>query len=541
VLKTGAFLLHQTIPFRQAAFIIVILALVQFIIQASLLTKGIEYAAVSLTVDDTYYYLQTAWNAKILGFVTFDGLHTTNGVQLLWFAIIFLLAMLVKTKAVLLFTTLAVSFLLNGLCYLVILKIGAVVKQPVLALFMASLWALQSLPFRIYSMGMENSLHALVFWCVIWQGVVFLIRVRTKEKPNFWGLTVVLILLVWTRLDSALIAAVLFTFCVGMLAYTYRQDLPLFLQRHGKDIAGSGFLAGLGLSAQLIAFRLMGDSFLPISALIKTSSAVRGSDIQSIDKLAGVFVLGMPSILQGRFPTLALVLLGISGILLVILARVNMRERLEELQVFLNLWSCLLVGEIIYYAYVALSGAEYTPYFIWYRSPSFIFWIITGSLIALFAFRYTGLVKKPFDVLKLAPVGFSLVIFAVAIYMFARSINFTSKLYVARYNAALWIAENSPPDTVFAAWNAGQLGFFSNRTFINLDGLINNIDYYERVLRGSVPLSDYLVENKVDYIVDYSIYHPIPDYPVVRTFPLNDDTGRSIQIWRVSPQLSSAP
>jgi hypothetical protein len=199
--NTGDFLLSQSIPFRQAAFIIATLAAVQFIIQVSLLTRGIEYAAVSLIIDDTYYYLQTAWNAKMLGFVTFDGLHPTNGVQLLWFVIIFLLAMLAKTKAVLLFTTLAVSFLLNGLCYLIILKIGSVLKQPVLALFMASLWALQSLPFRIYSMGMENSLHALVFWCAIWQSVVFLIRVQNKEKPHFWGLTVVLILLVWTRLD----------------------------------------------------------------------------------------------------------------------------------------------------------------------------------------------------------------------------------------------------------------------------------------------------------------------------------------------------
>jgi hypothetical protein len=533
--------LHQTIPFRQAGFIIITLAVLQLMIQASLLMRGVEYAAVSLIVDDTYYYLQTAWNTKLLGFVTFDGLHSTNGVQLLWFAIIFLLALLVKTKAVLLFATLAVSFLLNGLCYLVILKIGAVVKQPVLALFLASLWALQSLPFRIYSMGMENSLHALVFWCVIWQGSVFLLRIQTKEKPNFWGLTVVLILLVWTRLDSALIATLLFTFCVGMLAHTYRHNFRLFLERHVKDIAGAVLLAGLGLSAQLIAFRLMGDSFLPISALIKTSGGTGGSDIAPIDKLAQVFVLGMPSILQGRFPTLALILLGIFGVIVVILASVHMREHPPETRVLLNLWSCLLVGEIGYYVSVALSSAEYTPYFIWYRSPSFIFWTMTGSLIALFAFGRAGLAKKTSDALKLAPVGFSWVVFALAIYMFARSINFSSHLYVARYNAALWIAQNSPPDTVFAAWNAGQLSFFSNRTFINLDGLINNSDYYERVLRGSVPLSDYLAENKVAYIVDYSIYDPLPAYPVVHTFPLHDETGRSIQIWEVSPHLSSAP
>ena len=518
-----------------------IMAVTQFVIQAGLLTRGQEYVAVSLIIDDTYYYLQTAWNAKVLGFVTFDGLHATNGVQLLWFGIVFLLALLAKTKTILLFATLTVNFLLNGLCYAVILKIGDVLRQPVLALLLAALWALQSLPFRIYSMGMENSLHALVFWCVLWQGVIFLLRVQTKEKPNFWSLTVVLILLVWTRLDSALIAILLFTFCVGLLAHTYRHNFRLFLKRHVKDIAGAGLLAGVGLGAQLIAFRLMGDSFLPISALIKTSGGVRGSDIAPIDKLTEVFVLGMPSILQGRFPTLALILLGIFGVVVVILASMNLRECPSETRAFLSLWSCLLVGEIGYYVSVALSSAEYTPYFIWYRSPSFIFWIITGSLIALFAFGRAGLAKKTGGALKLAPVGLSLVIFALAIYMFAGSINFTSNLYVARYKAAQWIAQNSPPDTVFAAWNAGQLSFFSNRTFINLDGLINNSDYYERVLRGSVPLSDYLAENKVAYIVDYSMYHPLPAYPVVRTFPLQDETGRSIQIWEVSPHLSSAP
>jgi hypothetical protein len=533
--------LSQNIPFRQAAFIIVILAVVQFIIQVSLLIRGVEYVASSLTIDDTYYYLQTAWNTRHLGFVTFDGLHTTNGVQLLWFVIIFLLAMLAKSKAVLLFTTLAVSFLLNGLCYLIILKIGAVLKQPVLALFMASLWALQSLPFRIYSMGMENSLHALVFWCVIWQSVEFLIRVQNKDKPNFWGLTIVLILLVWTRLDSALISAVLFTFCVGTLAYTYRHNLRLFLQRHGKAMAGSSFLASLGLIAQLTAFRLMGGSFLPVSALVKTSGVGRGLSTEAADKFVEVFLLGLPSILQGRFPTFVLILLGMFGILLVIRSQTANLNRPKELVAFLSLWSCLLFGEILYHIYIAISGVQYMLYFVWYRSPSFIFWIMTASLIALCALEQFQRVRPSWASLKWAPVGVSLLGVTVAIYLFARSINFTSPLYAARYNAALWIAENSPLDTVFAAWNTGQLGYFSDRTFINLDGVINSVDYYERVLRGPDSLTDYLSENKVDFIVDYATYDSIPDFSVVQTFPLDDESARSIHIWQVSPQLSSTP
>ena len=534
-------MMSHSLPFRPTAFVILLLAVVQFALQVSLLARGVEYVAVSLVIDDTYYYLQTAWNTQHLGFVTFDGLHPTNGVQLLWFVIILLLAQLATTKTALLFATMVVSFLLNGLCYGFILKIGAVLKRPALALFMAGLWALQSLPFRIYSMGMENSLHALVFWGVVWQSLVFLTRVQNRDKPNFWGLTVVLVLNAWTRLDSALLSAILYTFCIVMLASAYRNNFRLFLQKHVKAIGGSSLLAVFGLIAQLTAFRLMGDSFLPVSALVKTSGAGRGLSTEAVDKLVEVLILGMPSILQGRLPALVLVSLGIFGILLVMGARVAVPNHTKELRAFLNLWSCLLVGELLYHIYIAVSGVEYTPYFIWYRSPSFIFWIITASLIALFAFEYIKPAKHSSKTLKWAPVGFSLLIFTVAIYMFARSINFTSKLYTARYDAALWIAENSPPDTIFASWNTGQLGFFSNRTFINLDGVINNVDYYERVLRGSISLTDYLFENNVDYIVDYATYDSIPDFPVVHTFPLNDGSGRSIQIWQVSPQISSAP
>jgi hypothetical protein len=298
-------------------------------------------------------------------------------------------------------------------------------------------------------------------------------------------------------------------------------------------------LAGVGLIIQLMAFRLMGDSLLPVSALVKTSGAGRGLEIEPFEKLVSVFTLGMPSILQGRFPALILVAIGAAGVVFVILGRVSIREHSNRMRAFFNLWSCLLAAEIIYYVYIALSEVEYAPYFIWYRSPSFIFWIVTGSLIAFFAFTHTRLIRRAPGVFKWAPLGSSLAVFGLAVYMFVRSINFTSDLYTARYNVALWMAENSAPGTVFASWNAGQLGFFSDRTVINLDGVINSLDYYERVLVGPTSLTDYLIENNVDFIVDYDTYGSVPDFPVEHTFPLNDGSGRSINIWRVSPRMSS--
>src|SRR5919108_4816931 len=98
ILFRSSFFMTKNVGLCQATIVIIVVAFLQFIIQVSLLTRGVEYIALSLTIDDTYYYLQTAWNTKILGFVTFDGINNTNGVQLLWFVIIVLISMFVKTK-----------------------------------------------------------------------------------------------------------------------------------------------------------------------------------------------------------------------------------------------------------------------------------------------------------------------------------------------------------------------------------------------------------------------------------------------------------
>jgi hypothetical protein len=339
--------------------------------------------------------------------------------------------------------------------------------------------------------------------------------------------------MVWTRLDSALLSGIVFGFCMAALVVSYRHDIRSFLQRYKRGVARTGLVAIGALFTQLMAFRLMGDSVLPVSAIVKTGGAEAGLGAEALERLVSVMVLGMPPVLQGRLPTLALVGLGVLAVLFVARTFVATSHHSVELNAFLFLWACLLVSELLYQAYVAISGVEYRPYFSWYRSPSFIFWTATASLIALFALDAIRRVKPLSPFIPWAPLGLSVLIVAVAVYLFAGSIGFASELYAARYKAALWIASNSLPDTTFGAWNAGQLGYFSDRAFINLDGVINDVDYYERVLSGPVPLVDYLAENKVQYVVDYSTYGSIPDFPVVQAFPLGDGSGRAIQVWQL--------
>lgn len=74
---------------------------------------------------------------------------------------------------------------------------------------------------------------------------------------------------------------------------------------------------------------------------------------------------------------------------------------------------------------------------------------------------------------------------------------------VQRYRLALWLKHNTQPDDVIAAWNAGVLGFFSERHVINLDGLVNNDELLDALKRQR--LGDYLRAKRIDYIVDYFV------------------------------------
>ncbi len=505
---------------RLVLAVLIGLALLQFIVQASVLTKGVGYVASWLTIDDTYYYLQTAWNVKQYGFPTFDGIHSTNGVQLLWFWIVVLIALFLPSKTALLFATLIACFLLNALCYLMIWRLGELMQRSILSLCMASLWALLSFGSNAYSIGLENSLHAFVFWCAVWQVVRFLVYVHKNRDPNWLGLAIVLTLNVWTRLDAALFSVLLYGLCVAraLVSPHFKLRMRYTIER----IVGASLLAFLGLALQLGAFQWMGGSYLPVSALIKMSwGAVEPEALQAF------MTLGTPPVLH-NLP------IGPIGLVALIVAGLQLAKshgHREEWRALKSVWYCLLVGSFLQLVAVASVAAN----FIWYQSPSFIFWIITFSIIIDRLENVAA--RKSFPaVFQVVSLGICFLIIVVSSVQFARrlvrnSISAGHPLYTTRYGAALWMAENLSPDAICGSWNAGQLGFFSERRIVNLDGLINNADYYNQVIRGNIPLVDYIYENEMDCIVDHNDEMVPPDFVVVKVFSIND--AAAIQIWQV--------
>jgi hypothetical protein len=74
----------------------------------------------------------------------------------------------------------------------------------------------------------------------------------------------------------------------------------------------------------------------------------------------------------------------------------------------------------------------------------------------------------------------------------------------AGYQAALWARDHTAPGDVFAMKDAGDFSYFSERRVINLDGVVNNLEYQE-VLRSRV-LADYLEGARTKYLVQHAFW-----------------------------------
>jgi predicted secreted protein len=67
--------------------------------------------------------------------------------------------------------------------------------------------------------------------------------------------------------------------------------------------------------------------------------------------------------------------------------------------------------------------------------------------------------------------------------------------------AGRWIGSHLPPDARIASWDAGTLGYFSDRKVVNLDGVVNSHDWYEALQQGRT--AEFLAARDVDWVANH--------------------------------------
>jgi hypothetical protein len=95
---------------------------------------------------------------------------------------------------------------------------------------------------------------------------------------------------------------------------------------------------------------------------------------------------------------------------------------------------------------------------------------------------------------------------------------------------ALWVRENTPPDSLIAAHDIGALGYWAQRPVLDLAGLIN--PEVIPVMRDEERLLDYILDQGAGYLVTFPSWYPalVQDDRLVRVYPAQDQPAPPVQV-----------
>jgi len=534
VLRSSTAFSSNRFPYRVAILALAGMALLRNI---WLLAMGRNFVVSNLTIDDTYYYLGTAWNLHDFGFPTFDGVNSTNGVQFLWFWILAALRPFCSSREVFLFAALGLCAVLGSTAILLAARFGRLLAGRA-AGFVAAVLIFKLIAFRRFGLlGLENVLHLVVFLTAC---IVTMLVWSNFPGRREWSRTrgPVLAIFLWTlntwcRLDGAVFTVPASAALAALLIFRARQTGRPFPLR----ILALGLLVAIvGAIIQLGGNRLMGGSWVPVSGLWKLGSA---SEKIPLDVLVPLWGRTLPAILQlgWAMPKGAddLVCTLILGALLTggLWQGVHFPKDRRSIAIAALAGTCLLHQFVL----ITRMG-DYVLRANWYQTPCYA----TAALMIAVALAATlrGLPRLPW--IQPAFGGAFLVFMLMAVAERDRrmigSADRTERLFETRLVAAAWIDANLPPNARVAAFNTGQLGYFSGRSTTNLDGLINSYAYFIFRKSGGTTLA-YLRSEKISYYADYTVAPELSrESDLVKSFRI--DGMRPFEIRRVRPEGSEA-
>ncbi len=131
--------------------------------------------------DDAFYYLQIARHLAANGHSTFDGLNPTNGYHPGWMLLMTGLARLVPGQVTLLKASLGLEFGSHLATSLVLIPVVRRLAGPFWAWLVAAAWLLNPLPFLLALFGVEAPFAQFTVAVAVW---VYLIRLVPFLRPG---------------------------------------------------------------------------------------------------------------------------------------------------------------------------------------------------------------------------------------------------------------------------------------------------------------------------------------------------------------------
>jgi hypothetical protein len=540
------------------AAVIFLAAAVFLAIAAYAFGSDIRELAANRLQDDSYYYLQPAWNFSRTGIFTFDGEHPTYGFQPLWMIALAVLARLSPDKLFFLRASVALGGLFFCLTGVALLRLARGWLTGWRAAIAPVLWLANFSLLAVYITGKENALFAflLVASCLFirralsapgrgaWiEGGVLGLTVLSRVNAIVPALLLLAVLFLWSGGPRAERARRAGTAAAGMLVvlavwclYAQIAFGAMFPNSGTAKLFGSWAALAVGIEHSIpwiptnwIEALVPGSERALLSRPDLLTLPSRGVGLSYLigllpDLAYGAWT-GMLSFLGAipfRLKVLILAAMAIgSGIWVLI----KLRGASGEPDATARRGSAAVVG-------VILVSAVFNSLSNWLLLPGYLLWGVwytvaetLALILALSILLGEGLERLAAAKGRIGGIlnrtallaGTVLTLIGVGL-VWARSLP---QAYVVApdgtqqeaYDAAAWMNDNLPQGARVGSYSAGLLGYFGRTyTVINLDGLANSPRFVNSELIGHLlyvdglaatdPLREYLRRENISYLAN---------------------------------------
>ena len=411
--------------------------------------------------DDGYYYLEIARRMGIGEGATFDGITATNGYHPLWLWCLLPLAkVMTASREVGLRLAILLGIALTGGAFLLLNALSGIRNST-------HRWLFLLLPMSMLlvssNYGMESPLVLLLLslWLFVLQQFV---NRRTEfdrsiKKTLFFSTTIGLISsgLILARLDMAI-----FVICFDIF-YAWTLLKPLF-QRTTRATGSSA----------------LGRIWLPLAICAAIQLVTIGSYLAYNFFAYGHFLTVSAIVKSGRMDSSRLswlwaswgALPGVASGLLALAAWIRTRQGQQD-----PVFAIAAAGTL--FSLLVIAGTSRGEAYHWYfAAPIFLSGFFLDTLLNRCPFPRCLSYAKPVCLILILSL-FSLSIYRRAWHPQHRQPN-------RHYDSSKWIAQHAPTHAVFALPDCGLKAYFSERPYLNTDGLTCSFDFQESLRDGTV-------------------------------------------------------
>lgn len=535
--------------------ILLLFGLLNFVSQLIfILYSDIAYLATDWFVDDSYYYLQTAWNFKKYFYFTFDGLNQTYGFQPLWMLISTLISFIAPDKIIFFKSVLIFSAFLYLICGILIYQITIRIIKGKLKYLPSIIWYLNPDLVQTFNSGKENLIAIFILLLILL--ILFKLR-NQKSKFSFIALGILCGLIILTRVNSLVLILLIIIFLFVNKNYlSSKVDIlyfiiPLILVvspwlifaylNYNTIFPTSGTVKLLGAQSSILIYLERIYSFGDVAwiksilnpfewQLYENNLAINLPSISNTFNYAfkflptNTFGFGFYGLIKDYispykylFEILYFFLL-FSPFLIVSL-RIQKLSFIKEIytsiieKIYHSPLLILILYAIInlFVNYLLLS--KWILYSTWYSFPETLcILLIVGLTIDKVGttMRFNNKIKYLRYYTNLVLI---FLILNFCIQLMPKTYKPNSSFNSQAWEAKDWMLKNIPARSLIGCFSSGILGYWmENYRVVNLDGLINSPDFVRNTLPNYILFKnnlsntnlmlEYLNNNKIDYVAD---------------------------------------